>query len=115
MTTCSLLESESAPLAGGGCVLVPPIDLYVLNRVAESELVNSSASSGVTVNLNDGELIDQLLSICLVRFHRDLETVWVERLVVEAVLGESEVAHGHADSHQGNQGKLLSKESTSRN
>lgn len=64
---CSLLEAKSAPFAGGGCVLVPAIDLNVLDRVTKTELVHTGASSGVSIDLNDGESIDELLGVCLVR------------------------------------------------
>ena len=69
MSICPLLEAEAAPFAGGRSVLVPAVKLNILNGVAEAELVNASASSGVTIDLDYGKGVDQLLSIGLVGLH----------------------------------------------
>ena len=69
MATCPLLEAETAPFAGCRSVLMPAVKLNILNGVAETKLVNASASSGVTIDLNYRKRVDELLSICLVALH----------------------------------------------
>jgi hypothetical protein len=48
-----LPEPEAAPLACGGRILVPFIELNVLNRVAESELIDARASGNIGTNFYD--------------------------------------------------------------
>ena len=69
MTTSSLLEAKTAPLAGGGCMLMPSIDLNILHWMNESQFVDAGATGSVAVNLHHWEGIDQLLRICLMSFH----------------------------------------------
>ncbi len=104
MTVGSLLEAEAAPLAGGRCELMTSIELDVLNGMTETELIHTCAAGSVTVYLNNRESIDQLLSIRLMCFHRDLEAIGVERLVIECILGEGEVSdlvHSHSQKGRG--------------
>ena len=65
----SLDESKSAPLACGGCMLIPPVDLYVLHGMSESQLVHSGAPGGVSVDLYHWEGIDEFLCIRAVGLH----------------------------------------------
>ena len=74
MSVVGFLESESAPLASHGGVLVSLVQLDVLHGMAEAELVNASASSHVSVHLNDGKLVDQFLGIRSMGHRRDLST-----------------------------------------
>lgn len=64
--------------------------------MAEAELVDAGAAGGVAVDLDDGERVDQLLSVGLVRLNRQLEAVGGEGLVVEGILGHSEGPLGGA-------------------
>ena len=61
-----LLESETAPLAGRGSVLIAAVELDVLHGVTKAELIHTGASGGVTVDLNDGKGIDELLGVASV-------------------------------------------------
>ena len=63
VTSLSLLESEAAPLACGGSVLVSPVQLDVLDGVAQAQFMHTGAASSVAIDLNHGEGIDQLLSV----------------------------------------------------
>ena len=58
MTTLRFLKPKAAPLACGWAVNVAFIQLNILDWVAKSELVNTHASSSVSVNLNDGQGIN---------------------------------------------------------
>ena len=69
MSTFALFEAKTAPFACSRSVLVPAINLNILNGVAETQLVNASASSGVTIDLDYRKRVYQLLSIGLVGFH----------------------------------------------
>ena len=69
MIASSLLESKTAPLASGGCMLMPSIDLNILHGMTESEFVDASATGSVPIDLHHWERIDQLLRICLMSFH----------------------------------------------
>ena len=99
MTAICLLEAETAPLAGGGCVLVPSVDLDILNGVSQAELVHSGAPRGVTVYFYNRESIDKLLSVALVSLLRDLESVGLPVLIVKLVLWQCETpARGRSES-----------------
>ena len=69
MATYPLLEAETAPFACGRSVLVPAVKLNILNGVAEAQLVNASASSSVTIDLDYRKRVDQFLSIGLMALH----------------------------------------------
>ena len=58
-----LLETKAAPLAGRGAVNVSLVQLDVLHRVAQAELVHAHATGSVAVNLDDGHRVDQLLGV----------------------------------------------------
>ena len=60
------LESEAAPLAGHGCILVSLVQLNVLYGVTQAELIDTGASGHVATHFNNGQLVDQLLGICSV-------------------------------------------------
>ena len=92
MSIIPLSETETAPFASGRSVLVPAVKLNILHGMSKSELVYTSASCGVTVNLNNWESVDHFLSICFVCLSGYLKTVWFELLVIEAILSDRETS-----------------------
>ena len=92
-----LAEAEAAPLADGGRVLVPPIQLNVLDRVAKSQLIAAHAASDVALNFDDWQIVDQLLRVTEMRSFRDLKIVnvfketylrhcWLVVLIIKVVM-----------------------------
>jgi hypothetical protein len=109
MTVGSLLKSEAAPFACCGSVFVASVQLNILYGMAETELIDTCASGSVAIDLNNGEGINQLLSVCLVRFHRYLETIGVVGLILELVLRDSKVTHlGQSHTEKGRSRELSS-------
>ena len=53
VSATDLAVSQAAPLAHGWSVLVPPVELDVLDGVAKSKLHNTSASRDISMDLDD--------------------------------------------------------------
>ena len=69
MRISNLLEAEAAPLACRGCVFISAVELNILHGMSETKLIHSSAPGGISIDLNNRESIDELLSIGFVGFH----------------------------------------------
>lgn len=67
-----LFESESAPFASCGCVFVSLVKLNVLHGMTQSQLIHSHASSHISVNFNNWQVINKFLCICFVAYSRNL-------------------------------------------
>ena len=72
MRTFGLLVAHSAPSAGYWGVLVALIELNVLDWVAEAHALDSRAAHDAALHHYDRHLIDQLLSVSLMRIRRQL-------------------------------------------
>ena len=70
MSVIDFLESKPAPFACRGGVNMSFIQLNILNWMAESELVDTSASCRVASHHDNWHLIDKFLSVRTMGFHR---------------------------------------------
>jgi hypothetical protein len=64
MSIISLSESKTAPLASSGGVLVPTVQLNVLDWVPKSEFIYTCAPSSISIDLNNWQGVYELLGIC---------------------------------------------------
>ncbi len=69
MVVVNFPESETAPLARCRRVLVSSIQLNVLDGVAESQLMDTCATSDVPMHFHYRQSVYKLLSIGLMRCH----------------------------------------------
>ena len=72
VTFVNLLVAKTTPFANCWGEHVPSVKLNVLHGMAKTNLVDTRAASNVSLNLHDGEVVDELLGICSVSHSREL-------------------------------------------